>query len=220
MLRRMTETGSSGSSDPTLREMVDRATGAAVEKHEPARPPRERHTGRDLRILIGLVMFAGGLSGVCYTLVRLFHTGTCASGNTPYVIARQCPSGTGALIGIMVGSIFLALIGGGVMAIGVTFPMGVGFTAMGAAALYAGLTAQGDAAGARSTGYLLGGIFIVMGLVQLAFALWYWLSGRKDTDRPTLTAQGLSQLISATAPRPVYPTPPKLPGNEERKQGD
>jgi hypothetical protein len=192
----------SSSEEPSLREIVDRATGAVAQEPEPARRSRRYRPSRALRTAIGLAMFAGGLAGVCYALVRLMHIGTCASGNTPYAIARQCPSGTGAVTGVLVGSIFLALIGAAIAAVGLAISMGVAFTAVGAAALYGGLTAPGSAQGASAAGYSVGIPFIVIGLGMLAFGLWWRLSDRGDTT-PTVTAAGLAQLIAATAPKPI-----------------
>jgi len=60
-----------------------------------------------------------GLAGLCATLTVLFWSmravmeigGSCASGNTPYEIARPCPQG---IPGLMLGSIF-----GGILMLGV-----------------------------------------------------------------------------------------------------
>lgn len=145
-------------------------------------------------------MVLGGSGGLGYSLYRLLHTGTCASGNTPYVIARQCPSGTGWLIGILVGSIFVALIGAGVAAVGLALPGGLGFTGVGAVALYVGITGAGNAGG-TSAGYSVGITFLVMGLGYLAWAISSWRASRDDSA-PQLTAVGLSQMIAATAPKP------------------
>ena len=202
--------------EPSLKEIVERATGSG--EAEPERPPRRYKPSHALRLLIGIALFFGGLSGVCLALVHLMHVGTCASGNTPYQIARQCPSGTGMWIGILAGSIFLALIGAGIASVGMSLPMGVGFTVLGAAALYGGLTAPSSAQGATLAGYIVGPIFIVMGLVYLAFAIWMWSSSRKEGG-PVLTAAGLSQLIAATAPKPLSGTELSKPEDQSEKGG-
>ena len=197
--------GESGSRAPLddggLREIVDRATGHGEETHE-SRPRRYRPS-RVLRALIGLALFAGGLSGLGFALVRLMHIGTCGSGPTPYVIARQCPSGTGWYVALLIAGIFAALIGAVLANLGMALPMGVGFTAIGAAALYGGLTAPGSAQGAAAAGYTVGPIFLVMGLVYLGFAIWFRRSSRSDAAEPALSAVGLAQLINATAPKPL-----------------
>lgn len=194
----------SGSSKPVdgggLREIVDRATGAGEEK--PERRPRQYRPSRLLRTPIGLVLYVAGLSGLGYGLVHLMHVGTCGSGPTPYVIARQCPSGTGWYVALLIAGIFAALIGAVVAGLGLALPMGVGFTAIGAAALHGGLTAPGSAQGAAMAGYTVGPVFIVMGLVYLGFAIWTWRGSRTDTE-PTMSAVGLAQLIGATAPKPL-----------------
>lgn len=216
----MDESGSTrreaGSPEPPddggLREIVERATHAAkettTEKEAPRLRARRRPPSRVLRTLIGIALYVAGLGGFGYALVRLMHIGTCASGNTPYVIGRQCPSGTAWYALYLIGGIFAALIGAAVAGLGMSLPMGVGFTAIGAVALYGGLTAPGSARGAAAAGYTVGPIFLVMGLVYLGFAIWS-RRGSSSSTEPTLSAAGLSELISATAPKP-------LPGATER----
>ncbi len=214
----MDESGSTrreaGSPEPPddggLREIVERATHAAKETPaatEKSRPrTRRRPPSRVLRTLIGLALYVAGLGGLGYGLVRLMHIGTCASGNTPYVIGRQCPSGTGWYMALLIGGVFAALIGAALANRGMALPMGAGFTAIGAVALYGGLTAPGSARGAATAGYTVGPIFLVMGLVYLGFGIWN-RRGSSNSAEPTLSAVGLSELISATAPKP-------LPGKE------
>lgn len=60
---------------------------------------------------LGLALFFGGLVVFNVQLQELLDIGTCASGNTPYVIAQPCPEGTGTKIILMMGSIFAGLIG-------------------------------------------------------------------------------------------------------------
>jgi hypothetical protein len=186
--------------DGGLREIVERATHPGETAPEPR--PRRYRPSRLLRTLIGLVLYVGGLGGLGYGLVRLMHIGTCASGNTPYVIGRQCPSGTGWYIAVLVGGIFAAMIGAAIVELGLALPMGIGFTTIGALALYGGLTAPGSAQGAAAAGYTVGPIFIVMGLVYLVFAIWS-RRGSSTSAEPTLSVGGLAQLINATAPKPL-----------------
>ena len=196
-----------------LRSIVDRATGVSEEK--PERHARRRPSTRFLRIVLGMAMVVGGSGGFGYALIRLLHTGTCASGNTPYVIGRQCPSGTGWLIGLLIGSVFVALIGAGVAGVGLALPGGLAFTGVGAAALYVGITGAGNAGGS-SAGYSVGITFLVMGLAYLAWAISSWRDSRDDSA-PKISAVGLSQLIAATAPKPLDST--KLPDNEQTDKG-
>jgi hypothetical protein len=211
----------SGSSKPVdgggLREIVERAKHANITDETPEpREKRRRPPSRLLRMLIGLALYVAGLGGFGYGLVRLMHIGTCASGNTPYVIGRQCPSGTGWYIALLFGCVFVTLIGAAIAGLGMALPMGVGFTVIGAAALYGGLTAPDSAQGATAAGYTVGPIFIVMGLVYLAFAIWIRRGSRSAAADPTLSAAGLSQLIAATAPKPVSK---KLPQSEKPEEG-
>jgi hypothetical protein len=96
--------------------------------------------------------------------------GTCASGNTAYVIAVQCPA---AAIDFLPWCIFTGLIA---VAIGVVFAGGIGistrvfawpilFCGLGAFFLLAGIF------GGEVVGWLLGIMFIVMGLVPLVIEL-------------------------------------------------
>jgi hypothetical protein len=163
-----------------------------------------------LRTLIGLALYLGALAGFSVGLVHVMHIGSCGSGSTPYVVGRQCPSGTGWYIALMIVSVFAAIIGSAITGLGIGIPMGLGFTVIGAAALYGGLTAP-DSANTATTGYAMGSAFIVMGLVYLGFAIWFRRSSSSDAQEPTLSPVGLAQLIDATAPKP-------LPGNELSKE--
>jgi len=184
-----------------LREIVERARHPEAE--EKTKPHvRRRPPSRVLRTLIGIALYIAGLTGFSIGLVHMMHIGTCASGNTPYVIGRQCPSGIGWYFALLIGGIFAALIGAVLANLGMALPMGVGFTAIGAAALYGGLTAPGSAQGAAAAGYTVGPIFLVMGLVYLGFGIWN-RRGSRNSAEPALSAVGLAQLINATAPKPL-----------------
>ncbi|MGZ4383355.1 MAG: hypothetical protein ACXVY8_07250 [Gaiellaceae bacterium] len=116
-----------------LREIVDRATGPSEEKR--GLRSRGYRPSRLLRALIGLALFAAGLSGLTYAVVRLLHIGTCAWGPTPYLIGRQCPSETGTLMGLFAGAAIACLIGAVIAGVGLAFSLGVSFTVLGAAML-------------------------------------------------------------------------------------
>jgi len=90
-------------------------------------------------------------------LITLLETGTCASGNTPFVIARQCPEGTGTDILLLVASVFAGLVGVAIFTVrgrpprgrqgASRFPAGAAawglfFTATGASALIAALSSE------------------------------------------------------------------------------
>ncbi len=210
--------GDSGSlklpQDGGLREIVERASHPEAE--EKTKPQvRRRPPSRVLRTLIGIVLYVGGLAGLSIGLVHMMHIGTCASGNTPYVIGRQCPSGTGWYFALLFGSVFVTLIGATVAGLGMSLPMGVGFTTLGAVALYGGLTAPGSAQGAAAAGYTVGPIFLVMGLVYLGFGIWN-RRGSSNSAEPALSAVGLAQLINATAPKALADN--KLSKDEEQRE--
>jgi hypothetical protein len=62
------------------------------------------------RTLLGLGLIVAGVAGLGYCIYRLVHIGTCASGG-PYVSARECPSGTGALIAGIFPALFVVSAG-------------------------------------------------------------------------------------------------------------
>jgi hypothetical protein len=64
-----------------------------------------------VRGLLGFAVMAGALAGLGWCIWQLTKTGTCASGG-PYVSARQCPPGTGWLIGGTIASIPVFIAGG------------------------------------------------------------------------------------------------------------
>ena len=55
------------------------------------------------RTLIGAGLFIGSLVLFNVKLTELLDTGTCASGNQPYEIARPCPEGTGTDMLLLIG---------------------------------------------------------------------------------------------------------------------
>lgn len=199
--------------DGGLREIVERAKHANIAEETPEpRPKRRRPPSRVLRTLIGLALYIGALTGFSIALVHMMHIGSCGSGSSTFSNGPECPSGTGWYVGLMIVSVFAALIGSAIAGLGIGIPMGLGFTVIGAAALYGGLTAP-DSADTTATGYAMGSTFIVMGLVCLGFTIWFRrsLAGTESEAEPTLSPVGLAQLIGATAPKP-------LPGNELSKE--
>lgn len=208
--------------DGGLREIVERATHPEKEPPEPREKRRLRPPSRVLRTLIGLALYVGSLAGFSIGIVHMMHIGSCG-GSSQYVIRRECPSGTGWYIGLMIASIFVALYGSVLAGLGMAIPMGLGFTVLGAAALYGGLTAP-DSADTAATGYAMGSIFIVMGLVSLGFGIWFRRSLASDADsveEPTLSPLGLAQLINATAPKPLPgDVPGKKSSNDQEQKGE
>ena len=117
-------------------------------------------------------------------------------------------------MGLLIGGLLIALIGVAVAGVGLALPGGLGFTAIGATMLYAGAT-SGNAGGAVA-GYAVGGTFVAMGLLYLAIAIWFRRSSRDDSA-PRVSAVGISQLIAATAPKPLDTR--KLPEDEPPEKG-
>jgi hypothetical protein len=183
-----------------LREIVEQARRS----NEPRRAERRHlslHRSRVARLMTGLIVLGLGLAGIFYAVVRVMHTGNCASGG-PYEIAHQCPGDFGMVVGVLVASAFIALVGAGIAAIGVVFPMGISFIVIGTAVLIGGLTAPEAIRGSTVTGLALGIPFIVIGLALAVLGLAAQLVSREESG-PVLTAAGLSQLIGATTPKPV-----------------
>ncbi|MDP9188233.1 MAG: hypothetical protein M3O25_03175, partial [Actinomycetota bacterium] len=65
---------------------------------------------------IGLALFFGAIIVFNLKLVELWETGTCASGNTAFEIARPCPEGAGTNILLVTASVFAGLIGAALFA--------------------------------------------------------------------------------------------------------
>lgn len=134
------------------------------------------------RTIPGLII---GLAGVVLFTIALLHImkiGTCASGG-PYVSARPCPSGTGGWIGLLIGGILASIVGmllcGGVFGAGLVVWSAL-FAGSGTAMLVQSLTANDLSAGAKSAGYIVGTVFILMGGVPLVWLISRGLSGARE----------------------------------------
>jgi hypothetical protein len=169
---------------------------------------------------LGLGLFFGGIVLANVKLISLLETGTCASGNTPYQIARPCPSGTGTDILILMASIFATIIGIGLFAYRgdppwdknrpvnlesdfsfAAFAWGVGFTSTGAVSLIAGLTNEAvkQNAGSKLGALIVGGTFLVMGLPVLFFSLRYLVHDFLHRDEQRAKAEARLAGTTATA---------------------
>jgi hypothetical protein len=148
-----------------------------------------------LKAGIGAALFLGSIILFNVKLIELLETGTCASGNTPYEIARPCPEGTGTDMLLLTGSIFGGLIGaavfafrgdppwgrrrrsfGGMFGLG-AFAWGLFFTATGATALYTSLTNDTIGEDGELGGMIVGVTFLVMGVPVLLISLWSLAKG-------------------------------------------
>lgn len=156
---------------------------------------------------LGLGLFLGAIVLFNVKLIALLETGTCASGNQPFVVANECPEGTGTDILLLTASVFAGLIGAAIFAFRGDPPWGrrrrsssmfgfgalawgLFFTATGATSLYAALTDETFGADAELGGIIVGVTFLVMGLPVLLFSLWNSVKGlgsRRD-ERPAVAA--------------------------------
>jgi hypothetical protein len=66
-----------------------------------------------IRTFLGMTLFAFCWVAVGYGIYQLLQVGTCASGG-PYVSARECPDGIGALVFALVGGVFGLFVAGGI----------------------------------------------------------------------------------------------------------
>ena len=154
-----------------------------------------------LKSIIGAALFVAGTIVFNVKLVELLEVGTCASGNQPFEIARECPEGTGAAIGLMVGSIFAGLIGAAMFAFRGEPPWGGGrrspllsafswgtlawgvfFAASGAAVLIASRTSEDMPADGKLGGTIVGITFLVMGVPAVLLAVWGLATSFTDRD--------------------------------------
>jgi hypothetical protein len=145
-------------------------------------------------VLVGLA----GVVAQCIGLPDLLKTGTCASGNTPYVIATPCPSGTGAYIGLFGGGMTIAILamvaasfsGNGLFGGAALLLWAAEFAGVGATVLVWALTHGNGPAGSKLASYIIAIVFIPMGAIPLLFGIRGWLGGAEDkmTERRSKVA--------------------------------
>jgi len=161
-----------------------------------------------LKAISGLGLFGGGIALANVKLVKLLETGTCASGNTPYVTRHPCPPGTGGAILLLMAGIFAAVIGAGLFAARGTpswaetrphrvstfsVTWGIGFTTTGAVSLITALGNDSLGQGGKLGGLIVGITFLVLGVPALLFALWSLfesLGSRDERPMPMTTSLG------------------------------
>lgn len=79
-----------------------------------------------VRTVLGLGLFAGGLTWFGYGLAQSIETGSCGTSRSGRVVGPPCPSGTGALIALMIIGVFIAVGGSAVFSTRNGFaPMGI-----------------------------------------------------------------------------------------------
>lgn len=131
---------------------------------------------RAIVTVVGLALFVAAIFVFCSALGDLLDTGTCAAGNQPYVIGRECPEGTGTSIlllfvstlGLLVSFLVIALGGGGPDGLS-SFMWGAFFTAVGAYAIVHVRTSEVIAADGRLGGMIVGIVFVLIGLPALVW---------------------------------------------------
>lgn len=155
--------------------------------------------------LIAIAAFAACTVLFCEKLTTLLDVGTCASGNQPFVVARECPEGTetdglllgASIVGILLSGVILVLRGPRPRGSGSTGLAGMAlagwavfFTVTGAVSLIHSLTSDVIGPDGKTGGIVVAATFLLMGLPVLAFVLAGLLSrlrGRDGRDeQPTL----------------------------------
>jgi hypothetical protein len=66
---------------------------------------------------LGLALFAGGLTWFGYGLAQVIENGSCGTDKYGRAVGPPCPSGTGALIALMILGVFLAVGGAGLFSV-------------------------------------------------------------------------------------------------------
>jgi hypothetical protein len=144
-----------------------------------------------MKKLTPFIMIVGlaGVAAQCVGLPWLLKTGTCASGNTAFVIASPCPSGTGEHIALFGGGLTIAILAmvaasfagdGGLFGGAGLLMWAAEFVGVGGTVLVWALTHSDAAAGSKTAAYTIGIVFIPMGGIPLLFGLRGWLSGAED----------------------------------------
>ena len=70
-----------------------------------------------IRTVLGLGLFAGGLTWFGYGLAQTIENGSCGTDRYGRAVGPPCPTGTGALIALMILGVFLAVGGAGLFSL-------------------------------------------------------------------------------------------------------
>jgi hypothetical protein len=160
-----------------------------------------------LKAIIGAALFIGGTVLFNVKLVELLETGTCASGNQPFEIQRECPEGTATVALLMVAGLLAGLIGAALFLLRgnppwssgrrkrlsstfgwATFGWGLFFAGTGAATLIASKTSEAMPEDGELGGTIVGITFLVMGVPALLLALWGLVTSLGDRDESPMAA--------------------------------
>lgn len=158
---------------------------------------------------LGLILFFGSIIVFNVKLIELMEVGTCASGNTPFEIARPCPEGTGTDMMLVTVSVITGLIGAAIFAfrgdppwgrqrrsVGMfglgALAWGIFFTSTAAAMLYTGFANDTVGPDGELAGKIVGFTFLFMGLPVLLLALWNQVKaiGSPRDESPAAASSG------------------------------
>lgn len=146
------------------------------------------------------IIALASLAGMTAEILKLMDIGTCASGNTAYVVAQQCPDGTGTTILILTGCIIAFTFS--TIAISFSdfaagaFWFGLLFVVLGGAFLYSAITSDTNGAG---VGYFIGPLFLLMGIVPLFMGARDMIESLgEDQDPVPAAASGLSAQLAGS----------------------
>lgn len=160
--------------------------------------------------ILALAVFASCTALFSDKLTGLLDAGTCASGNQPFVVARECPEGTetdgfllgASVLGLLVAAAILPLRGprpggGTVVGLGASMLWGwaLFFTVTGAISLVHSLTSEVIGPDGKTGGIIVGVTFLLMGLPVLAFVfagLVARLRGRDERQLGSFSSSGLA----------------------------
>lgn len=163
--------------------------------------------------LLALAVFAGSVLLFCVKLTTLLDVGTCASGNQPFVVARECPAGTETDSLLIAASVVGLLVAAGIGAArgsrpGTSGGSGAGrlvlwgwalfFTVTGIVSLAHALTSDVIGSDGKTGGIIVGATFLIMGVPVLAFCVWFGTL-RGDRRGPTSIAGGVDAAQAGSA---------------------
>ncbi len=171
-----------------------------------------------IKAILGAALFIGGVVLFNVKLIGLLEVGTCASGNQPFVVARECPSGIGtdillmsaAIIGGLFGAALFAFRGDPPWASGRdnvlggfswgTLAWGIFFAGSGAVILLDSLTDDSLPSDGKLGGTIVGITFVVMGVPALLFAAWMVATNIADRDEGPAPATGSTGGLGGYSP--------------------